>query len=368
MLLIVLSMLAALYLLVLASIRLGWNRIQKNHPPLKQAPSVTIIIAARNEAAQLPRLLTSLTLQSYPLDRMEVLLVDDHSEDETSAVAKAYQDQLNLRILELKTGEGKMAALELAIGEAQHERLLFTDADVSLPPQWVEQMVRAAKEADWVSGVVAINLDRSFLSTFQAYDMAGMMAVTGASFGWNLPGLANGANMLIRKSILQSPPYQAHPGGAGDDVFLLEHITRQQATTRFQPSAHAVVLTDPQPSLSALLRQRQRWASKSIYLKNPFIWLVMITGVWANLWVIVLAIWSFFQPLAFMLFIFLFTSKIILEGIAIYPILKRSRQEEGFIWRHFSVALCYPVYIISAAFLGIFVPYKWKGRTHQWRK
>ena len=50
----------------------------------------SILIPARNEARFLPACLDSLLCQNYPNDRYEIIVIDDHSTDETSSIARAY--------------------------------------------------------------------------------------------------------------------------------------------------------------------------------------------------------------------------------------------------------------------------------------
>ena len=57
-------------------------------PHVDQLPSVSIIIAARNEEENLPTLLKNLTKQSYPLDKLEVIIVNDRSTDRTEEILK----------------------------------------------------------------------------------------------------------------------------------------------------------------------------------------------------------------------------------------------------------------------------------------
>lgn len=96
-------------------------------------PSLSIIVPARNEAHNLPRLLTSLCSLHYP-GRLELIVVDDHSADETAAIAQ----QFGVRVLSLgglKSGWlGKPNACHQGALIAQGDWLLFTDADTVHKP------------------------------------------------------------------------------------------------------------------------------------------------------------------------------------------------------------------------------------------
>ena len=98
---------------------------------------MSIIIASRDESANIPRLMKSLARQSYPHNKYEIILVDDHSTDNTIHLAHemAQEMALPLKIISLgdeMTAYGKRAAISLGVGSAKYDTFLFTDADVSL--------------------------------------------------------------------------------------------------------------------------------------------------------------------------------------------------------------------------------------------
>lgn len=93
-----------------------------------EAGSVTVIIPARNEAHNLPHLLTSLKQQDLPY---QCLVIDDGSTDETAAIAR----QLGATVLtppKRTDWQGKSAACYFGAEHAQSDYLLFLDADVIL--------------------------------------------------------------------------------------------------------------------------------------------------------------------------------------------------------------------------------------------
>jgi chlorobactene glucosyltransferase len=112
--------------------------------PLHNTPKVSLLIPARNEAKNLPRLLPSLLAQDYP--NLEILLLDDHSTDETLAVAEQFADP-RLRVLqggELLAGWfGKPNACRQLAQAATGEVLIFTDADTFWQPHAVSRTVKA---------------------------------------------------------------------------------------------------------------------------------------------------------------------------------------------------------------------------------
>lgn len=116
---------------LLARIR-GPQRSRSGRVAGERAPTVSVIVPARNEEASLPHLLASLAAQTVPPS--EVIVVDDHSEDATAALAAAA----GVTVLDappLAEGwRGKPAACAAGAEMATGELLVFLDADVTLAP------------------------------------------------------------------------------------------------------------------------------------------------------------------------------------------------------------------------------------------
>ena len=100
----------------------------------------SVLIAARNEAENLPQLLRDLAAQTLPAARFEVLIADDHSTDATAALVAAAAEETGIavRLIGLpKTQTGKKAALQAALQAARAPWLVCTDADCRLGPGWL---------------------------------------------------------------------------------------------------------------------------------------------------------------------------------------------------------------------------------------
>jgi glycosyltransferase involved in cell wall biosynthesis len=98
------------------------------------SPSITVVVPARNEAADIASTLHSLLAQDYP--NLQLIAVDDRSTDQTGpiidTIASQHPDKLRaLHVTELPAGWlGKTHAMALAARQAPSDYLLFTDADV----------------------------------------------------------------------------------------------------------------------------------------------------------------------------------------------------------------------------------------------
>src|SRR3989338_4937409 len=103
----------------------------RHKPPARKAklPSVSVIIATKNEESVIEETLKRIRNSDYPEDKLEIIVVDS-STDSTAEIAKKY----GARVVKDRNGKGKPAALNLAIHKEKGELLYFLDAD-----SWVEK-------------------------------------------------------------------------------------------------------------------------------------------------------------------------------------------------------------------------------------
>ena len=93
-------------------------------------PELTIVIPAKNEAARLPALLTSLSNQDYPhLARTKVYVADAASTDATRDIALSFQNRLNVEVID---GGIPSVGRNRGAMRSDSEFVLFLDADVEL--------------------------------------------------------------------------------------------------------------------------------------------------------------------------------------------------------------------------------------------
>lgn len=117
--------------------------------------SLSCIVPAYNEAAGLSEFLRNLHQAMAPLAaRVEIILVDDGSEDETPLIAADLARDLSLHYVRLSRNFGKEAALTAGIDRAQGEAVLIIDADYQHPFEAVPVMINCWREGyDIVYGV-----------------------------------------------------------------------------------------------------------------------------------------------------------------------------------------------------------------------
>lgn len=113
-------------------------------------PSISVVIAARNEAASIATRVLDLADQDYPADRVDVIIASDGSTDDTVKLARAAAGP-RVTVLDLER-VGKADALNAAVALATGEVVVFTDANTRFRPDALRAIVRPLADPD-VGGV-----------------------------------------------------------------------------------------------------------------------------------------------------------------------------------------------------------------------
>jgi len=264
--------LVVIYAFTIGLITYGWFRIPSaTGSSQKNTPKVTVLIPFRNEKTHLPNLLNDLKSQEYPIEALQIVLINDHSDDggpSTLAPLLAKHRQFEMYHLP-QDQSGKKAALQYGLQKAKGAFILTTDADCRLPCRWVGTLVEHQQNsnAKIVCGPVAISPINNFSQYFEACEFMSLNASGAGATGINRPILSNAANTLYTKEVfttLQPGIRQDLP--SGDDIFLLLAQKRQNPRSIvFAKHKAAMVTTAPQKNVQAFITQRRRWTSKSVH-------------------------------------------------------------------------------------------------------
>ena len=332
---------------------IGWHNLRSYKNGVIQ--NVSIVIAFRNEEENIPLLLEDLAKQDYPLKCIELILVDDFSNDNSFELIK--QSDLTLKVIRSKH-EGKKAAISCGVNLAQHDIILTTDADCRLSSNWVNQMLVpfCDDSVQLVSGPVSYTDLSTIFDKFQAIEFISLIGAGAASIGINKAFMCNGANMAFRKSVFVET--KSHIA-SGDDVFLLHYIKQLKGNIVFIKEKSAIVYTSPKPSLKAFINQRKRWAAKSSYYSDITAKWISILVFLMNLTLIILLFTSKLN-----VFLFVFFIKIIVDYIFVRT-LSRFFSYEKYLSYYWIVAIIYPIYIVWVSLSSQFSSFEWKERKHQ---
>ena len=302
------------YLYVISSYLKNWHNLEflPSRNNLDNIPLISVVVAARDEEKYISPCIQSLLNQDYPLDKYEIIIVDDFSTDKTAELIKKFESSVtNLQYLSSNANEQghiisyKREAIQTGINASKGEYILLTDADCTVPTSWITTYSEQFIKEDWVfiGGPVTISDEnQNLLTSFQGLDMIGMMVITGAGYHSGNQLLANGANMGFSKQVFNDlGGYNQFPKKAsGDDMFLLHHFHQQHPKSiRFLKTLSAVVVTQPEHSIKSLLRQRIRWASKNNAYKEMNINFSLSVLFIVSLTIVILGVLSIIQASIF---------------------------------------------------------------------
>ena len=253
-----------------------WLTIKKRpaHAVLPLDLFLTVVIPARNEAANIGALLSDLMNQTLPKKQFEIIVANDASTDDTALIVSQFQAQnnLNLTLLslpDLPTTAPKKRAISESIRIANGSLVVTTDGDCRVGKRWLETIAQTYVEtnAKLISGpVVLVGQERGrFFDIFQTIEFSSLIGAGACLIEAGLPTMCNGANLAYERTAFEAV------GGfenidhlaSGDDELLMHKIAQrfpQQIV--FLKNPEAVVQTAPQPTWQAFYQQRVRWGSK----------------------------------------------------------------------------------------------------------
>ena len=262
------------YFLLILYFLYHWSKIPQADFTPQAFPStpVSIIIPARNEAANIGACLQSILSQNYPAQLMEIVVVNDHSEDDTAIIVQSVPDPrihlINLADYPIQGHAFKKHGIQTGIRQSQGKLILSTDADCQMGPEWLGRMVAffEQKQVQMIAGPVNFHQEKSLLERFQSLDFLGMMLLTGAGLQSGLMRMGNGANLAYTRAAFEA--VSGFNGvdqlASGDDLFLMHKIEQQYpGQVRFLKSLEATVYTTAMPDWRSFFQQRVRWGTKN---------------------------------------------------------------------------------------------------------
>lgn len=244
---IVFSLLTAIYSAFMLFLHKGMTTIVAENNAKAQPDkhrNISIIIAARNELANLPRLLKSLAALNYPEESYEIILVNDHSSDGS----REYLEQQTLcpRLTTIHFYHdsppmlGKKAAIQQGIDRAQYDILAFTDADCQLPSTWLQEINRSMDDdTDYLlSYSIMKRSDNGSIYRLKNFERSIYYALASAGLHYHIPFTSSACNMVYRKSLFTKSGGFDGIGhlASGDDDLLLMKMMPNIRKAAYNPS------------------------------------------------------------------------------------------------------------------------------------
>lgn len=225
----------------------------------KRYPSVSVVVPCYNEEATLGATIESLLALEYPKDKLEVIVVDDGSRDNTRKIGERYAATNNRVKFFHKTNGGKYTALNFGIAQSSAEVVGCLDADSFVAP---DALIEAAKRFD-EPGVMAItpamkvHRPRNALELMQAVEYTFGIFYKKMFDNLSAINVLPGPFSLYRREIFAKIGPFRHAHNTED----MEIAFRMHAHGLKIVNAHtSVVYTTVPRTVMSLVRQRTRWS------------------------------------------------------------------------------------------------------------
>jgi hyaluronan synthase len=270
-------------------------------------PSVSIIIPCFNEEKWIRRTIISCMNQDYPVDKLEVIVVDDHSTDRSAEEienviamihreVERFETKKRLFFYRMPVNGGKRKALMEGVRRARHELVVFVDSDSFLEPTAIKHIVQPFQDPK-VGGVAGrTEVENKFtnfytkMQTVRYYIAFRIMKAAESYF--DCVTCLSGPLSCYRKDLVirysdawLNQTFLGHPATFGDDRSMTNLVLRNHRTV-YQDSAicSTIVPSDRKVFLKQQMRWKRSWlretlsAGSFIWRKEPFMALFFYIG------------------------------------------------------------------------------------------
>ncbi|MFD2828640.1 glycosyltransferase [Leeuwenhoekiella polynyae] len=227
----------------------------------KKDAGISVLVCAQNEEKNLLTLIPKLLAQDYR--QFEIILINDHSEDDTLQVMQDFATQNSLiTIIDLKTKTGKKFGITKGILHAQYEHLLFTDADcIPQSKHWISEMTaQFSNEKQIILGYSGYSkIANSWLNKVIRFEtLLTAMQYFGYAENKN-PYMGVGRNLAYTKTLFKkSKGFESHahlkPGD--DDLFVNQNATKTNVAVCI--TLESFTRSEPKKNWNAWFIQKRR--------------------------------------------------------------------------------------------------------------
>lgn len=346
------TVLAILFLYLAENLVLYFGLLSNlKSPKLQYSPFISVIVAARNEEDNIGKCLESLAHLDYPKDKFEIIAVDDNSTDRTGEIIKSFSElDSQIRFFQpVSSGshlKGKANALAQAIKISKGEIIFTTDADCTVNPLWLREMVKYYEESTGIVCSYSVVEPRNLFSGIQSFDWMYLLSLASGSAALGDQLSCVGNNMSYRRAAYDEVGgYENIKFSVTEDFMLLQTIKRKTKwMTKFPANAKIFNRTEACLTFTELYRQKKRWGTGGLDI-NWFGYLVGFVG-WA-ISTVTLFSWPF---IGWLPYLFLIAGKCAADFLFILPVVTRFK-----IYKVFLYLIPFEIYFAVYAFLLPFI-------------
>lgn len=302
-------------------------------PAVTQTHPVSVIVCARDEAANIVKNLPGCLVQQYPTTH-EVLVVNDNSYDDTRYVLEELHRQFrHLRMVELtqeaKLIPGKKFPLSMGIKSAKHEIVLLTDADcVPATEHWISCMQSGyGPETEIVLGYGAYHKKKGLLNKLIRWETfhTAMQYLSYALAG--VPYMGVGRNLSYKKTVFfRQKGFSSHnniPGG-DDDLFINKVANKKN--TAICIDHNSFTYSEPATSWSKWKKQKQRHYTTGKFYKPLHKWLLGAYSLSQFLFYPAFLLSLIFY--SWKLSLILFGARMLIQGIVLFKVSRKLNEKD----------------------------------------
>jgi len=331
---------------------------------LVKIPFISVIIAARNEEHRVVSTLQSLSEIEYRKEKYEVIFVDDASQDNTANVIESFvNNNANWNLIRIAKKDdklkGKKAALKQAITKAQGEIILTTDADCSVPKEWLSEMAACFNDSiSMVLGHALLVKQKGWINKLLRFDNLFSAIMTAAPTLLGFAMTSVGRNMAYKKdSYLKSGGYdELSSHKSGDDVHLTELFRRNvSGKIVFCLAKNSFTYSSPPDSFTEIFHQQLRKNSK--ILKKSFSTLILSFFLFG--YHVLLIGFPFLHASNINVWLTVLASKLVFEFLTL-AVASKKFSDPSIIPLIPFMQIFYPVYVSVMGVIAMFQKYEWK--------
>ncbi len=358
-----------MYLIVIILFTIGWFILSApKETEVSEVIPVSIVIACRNEEKNISSLLDSMLNQNYSKNKIEIIIVDDHSFDNSINIIEKYTSKHNLIKLfclpEDKTG--KKEAIRLGIANSKTNIIITTDADCIAGPNWVSSMMRyyTKHQPKMLCGPVTFRNIKSLFMKLQNLEFLSLIGSGAGAIGIRKAIMNNGANLLFEKTLYESSNTK-NEFASGDDMFLLlQAKSIDKKCIHFIKSKKAIVYTKPAQTFREFKNQRVRWTSKSKAYRNFDVVFTALIVTCINLLLVTSFVIGLFNADFLKITLIIFLIKSFADLLILIPTTAFFKQT-SLILLFPLLQIIYPFYIVFTVILGLTGKFVWKSRLYK---
>ena len=362
-----------LYFIIIFSYTIGWFKLKSFKLTNRDFKTIlTVIIPARNEEENILKILNDLKKQKYSSNLFEVIIIDDHSTDNTYSTVADYIKKNNVPAIKIirQKSDGisntyKKNAITKGIELSKGELIVTTDADCRVQPDWLKTIVGfyETKGCKMIVGPVAYYDESTIFEKLQSLEFLSLIAVAAGALAIDKPIMSNGANLAYEKEAFKNVGgFSRDNFSSGDDVFLMMKFRKMfgPGSIAFLKNKNSFVDTKAKKTVKEFIDQRVRWASKNRGFDLNILF-ISVTVYFLNLLLLSGAIISIFIPNIFPLIALAFGIKLLID-IPILSGFVKFAKKTSLLFYIIPVYIFYPIYIVISGAWGITGKYKWKDR------